>query len=83
MDFASVGNRCVVKQGAFRLVDVDVGQTAATPERLISDFRDAGRNCDTGQAFATIECFPSDYRDTIRNRNTDQVGTILERTFSD
>ena len=56
MDPTSVRNICIVKQCAFRLVDVDVGQTGAALERMILYFCDTGRYPDFSQSGATFKC---------------------------
>lgn len=94
MDPTSVRNIYIVKQCAFRLVDVDVGQTGAALERMILYFCDTGRYPDFSQSGATFKCtgsfflllpthfiilIPSDCRYTFRNRDAGQAGTIGER----
>ena len=76
-------DRCVYKQVALLLVDVDIGQAGAIVERIVSDWRDAGRNRNTGQAGAIVERIVFDFRDSFRNRNTGQAGAIVERKASD
>ena len=55
MDRTAFSDRCAVKQGAFRLVDVYIGQAGATFERRASDFRDTVWNRDTGEASVIFE----------------------------
>ena len=83
MDRTAFSDRCAVKQGAFRLVDVYIGQAGAIRERPVSDFRNTIRNRNIVQDGTTRERRFSNFRDAIRNRDTGQAGTTSERIISD